>query len=449
MNIVEIILLITNIILIIAFIALALTVRKRSINSKAADNGELLDRLNAIENTLRVDIANSTNANANISNNAISNLGNSILSSVKISNDYQNEKLKELTQAFKSSVEANAAMQFDYNKQVQEMLFERRKESLEFERVLRQELDKKLTDINTVTSDRLNEVKEVVDEKLSKTINERFNSSFKAVADSLEAIQNGFKKMQELELGVTDLNKMLSNVKTRGVWGENTLDAILEEVLTPEQYERNVKIKDNGFVDFAIILPGKAKNNILLPIDAKFPIEDYMRVVEASEKCDKAALQKEVKNLENAVKKQAKSIADKYIQPPKTTDFALMFVPTESLYAEILKIAGLSEYLQRECRVVIVGPSTVTALLNSLQLGFKTLAIQKSSAEIWKMFVQFRKDFGMFTDILDKAQRKIEEVNKTIEEANKRTNVIRKKLDKVEKIAMPEDNEIELGENIL
>lgn len=458
----EIALIILNVIVLIGIITLFAFVKKSGNKGVKADNNDVLDRLNNIENTLRMDIANSTNATNSNSIKAISSIGDNIHNSVKTISEYQNKVIFELNENFKKSVEDNANMQYDYQKEIIGLFNAESKRNIEYERALRQELDRKLNELNTQTTNKLNEintttstklteindntnaklreVKEVVDEKLTKTINERFNASFDIVVKSLENINNGFKEMQELSLGVTDLNKMLNGVKTRGVWGENSLENILEEILIPEQYARNVNIKDNNLVDFAVMLPGKNNDKIYLPMDAKFPIEDYLRLVNANESCDREAVAREVKNLENAVKKQAKSIATKYIQPPKTTDFAIMYVPTESLYAEILKINGLTESIQRECRVVIVGPSTVTALLNSLQLGFKTLAIQKSSAEIWKMFVQFRKDFGMFTDLLEKAQKKIDEANTTIENATKRTSIIRKRLDKVEQIAMPDED---------
>ena len=307
------------------------------------------------------------------------------------------------------------------------------------ERTTRDVLDKKLTEIATVNTARIEEINKTVNEKLEKNINERFTSSFKVVSDSLNTINRGFEQMQELSMGVTDLNKMLSNVKTRGVWGENSLDAILEDILTSDQYAKSVNVQGNNLVDFAVTLPGKDRGNILLPIDAKFPIEDYYRVIEERQKGNAEAEERELKNLENTVKKQARSIRDKYIFPPKTTNFALMFVPTESLYAEILQRGDLAEKIQNENRVVVVGPTTISALLNSLQLGFKTLAIQKSSEEIWKMFNQFKKDFDNFSENLDKVQKKLTEASNVIGDTSRRSDIIRNRLDKVEQIQLVEE----------
>ena len=414
------------------------------------DNKEVVDRINNLENTIKMDIQSSTNFTSNTMIKTIDSIGNNINNTVKENSGYQTEKIVGLQNAFIKSVEDNRTIQLSESENIAKILVEQNERNIAGERELRQVLDtklteinndtkQKLTEINKDTAEKLTEVKQIVDEKLTSTINERFTNSFKIISESLNSITEGFKQMQDLSTGVTDLNKMLNNVKTRGVWGENTLDAILEDTFTPDQYSRSVNIKNNNLVDFAITLPGKDKNQILLPIDSKFPIEDYYRVVDASNSGDIELMQKEIKELEKAVKKQARSIRDKYIDPPKTTNFALMFVPTESLYAEILRINGLSESVQQEFRVVIVGPTTISALLNSLQLGFKTLAIQKSSEEIWKMFNQFRKDFALFTDNLEKIQKKLSEVNNTIEITTKRSSLIKDRLDKVENIQLIEE----------
>ena len=435
MSTLEIVLIVISVLLLLSLVAVVLASSKKKV---VTDNKAVLDRLNNIENGLKMDIQNATNHTGTVMVNTLSSIGKNINDTVTNSNKFQNEKLDALNNSFIRSVEENRAIEQANTEAVANILKDNNAQNIASERVLREVLDKKLTEINEDTKQKLTEVKQVVDEKLTSTINERFNSSFKIVNESLTNVLEGFKQMQDLSSGVTDLNKMLSNVKTRGVWGENTLDAILEDMFTVDQYGRSVNIQGNNMVDFAIKLPGKDKNEILLPIDSKFPIEDYYRLVEVEESGNKEQIEKQVKELANAVKKQARSIRDKYIVPPKTTNFAIMFVPTESLYAEILKINDLSESIQRECRVVIAGPTTISALLNSLQMGFKTLAIQKSSEEIWKMFNQFRKDFANFTDNLDKMQKKINEVSNTIEQTTKRSNLIRERLDKVEQIQIEE-----------
>lgn len=443
-----IVLLSVLIVLVLALIVLTIKFSKNRV--APTDNKEVVDRINTLENSLKMDIQSSTNFTSNTMIKTVDSLGNNINNTVKENATYQTEKIVGLHNAFVKSVEDNRTIQQNENESITKILAEQNERNIAGEREIRQVLDtklteisndtkQKLTEINNDTTQKLTEVKQIVDEKLTSTINERFNNSFKIISESLNSITEGFKQMQDLSTGVTDLNKMLNNVKTRGVWGENTLDAILEDTFTSEQYQRSVNIKNNNLVDFAITLPGKDKNQILLPIDSKFPIEDYYRVIDASNSGKVEQLNNAVKELEKAVKKQARSIRDKYIDPPKTTNFALMFVPTESLYAEILRINGLAESVQREFRVVIVGPTTISALLNSLQLGFKTLAIQKSSEEIWKMFNQFRKDFATFTDNLEKIQKKLMEVNNTIEITTKRSSLIKDRLDKVENIQFIEE----------
>ncbi len=447
-NTLIIVLLSVLIVLVVGLIVLVVKLSKKK--TDISDNKEVVDRINTLENSIKMDIQSSTNFTSNTMIKTVDSIGNSINNTVKENSSYQTEKIVGLHNAFIKSVEDNRVIQQNESEGIARILVEQNERNIAGERELRQVLDtklteinndtkQKLTEINNDTNQKLTEVKQIVDEKLTSTINERFNNSFKIISESLNSITEGFKQMQDLSTGVTDLNKMLNNVKTRGVWGENTLDAILEDTFTPDQYQRSVNIKNNNLVDFAITLPGKDRNQILLPIDSKFPIEDYYRVVDASNNGNTEQLNNAVKELEKAVKKQARSIRDKYIDPPKTTNFALMFVPTESLYAEILRINDLAESVQREFRVVIVGPTTISALLNSLQLGFKTLAIQKSSEEIWKMFNQFRKDFASFTDNLEKIQKKLSEVNNTIEITTKRSSIIKDRLDKVENIQFIEE----------
>lgn len=291
-----------------------------------------------------------------------------------------------------------------------------------------------LKEVREDNSKQLAEMRTIVDEKLSSTLNERLSQSFSLISERLEAVAKGLGEVKELSSGVTDLKKVLSNVKTRGVWGEVSLENLLDGILTKEQYIKNCNVTGKGSerVDFAIVLPGKNNDKVYLPIDVKFPTEDYQRLLEASEGNDLELVSKCMKGLENAIKEQAKSISKKYIDPPNTTDFAIMYLPTEGLYAEIIRIAGLAEELQNKYRIIPSGPSNTTALLNSLQMGFKTLAIQKSSYEVVKLFEEFKKDFRMFVTNLEKAKEQIGKANDTLEDATKRTNIIQRKLDKVE-----------------
>lgn len=279
----------------------------------------------------------------------------------------------------------------------------------------------------------LEKMRETVDEKLSATLESRFNQSFKIVNDRLEEINRTFGELQNLQTGVNDLNKIFKNVKTRGTWGEVALENLLSQILVPEQYQKQVRIKrgSEDMVDFCIVMPGKGDDEVLLPIDAKFPIEDYARLVEASERGDADGIESASKALANRVKGEAMSIRDKYVNPPKTTDFAIMYLPTEGLYAEIIKREGLVEEIQNKYRIVICGPTTICALLNSLQMGFRSVAVEKRSAEIGKLLQSFMSDFAKFEKYLKQTTDKIDAVKKSLEGAEARTRIIGKKLNKV------------------
>jgi len=282
-------------------------------------------------------------------------------------------------------------------------------------------------------------MRQTVDEKLQSTLNTRLDSSFKLVSERLEQVQRGLGEMQQLATGVGDLKRVLSNVKNRGGWGEVQLDNILEQTLTAEQYARGVKLRaDSGeMVDFAVRLPGRGDGDtpVWLPIDSKFPREDYERLLDAQEAGDVEAVRNSGNQLERAIRIQAKSISDKYIVPPHSTDFAVMFLPTEGLYAEIIRRAGLVDALQREHRVVIAGPTTVTALLNSLQMGFRTLAIEQRSSEVWSLLGAVKSEFGKFAGILEKAEKQINTVGKSLGDASRKTRTIERKLRGVESLS--------------
>lgn len=313
---------------------------------------------------------------------------------------------------------------------------------------IRYNVDRNLTDVRADNEKRLNEIRTMVEEKLTNTLNERLNQTFVAINERLDAVNKGLGEMQSLSAGVTDLRKVLSNVKTRGIWGEVSLENLLDGILTKSQYisQQNVSGFKNGeAVDFAIVLPGSGENSVYLPIDVKFPLEDYQRLVESSEKGDIAALQSAVVSIEKAIKLQAKKIKEKYINPPITTDFAIMYLPIEGLYAEVIKNPGLIEELQSKYKIIPAGPTTISAILNSLQLGFRTLAIQKSSKEVFDLLMQFKKDFNKFVENIDKAQRQVDDASKTLDDATKRSSLIMKRLGKVDAIAMLEEGE---GEGI-
>jgi DNA recombination protein RmuC len=290
-------------------------------------------------------------------------------------------------------------------------------------------------------SRKLEQMRSVVDEQLQSTLEKRLGESFKQVSERLEQVYKGLGEMRNLATGVGDLKKVLTNVKTRGTWGEIRLSHILEQILTPDQYEVNVATKKAGSerVEFAIKLPGQGSNKekiVWLPIDSKFPQEDYQRLLDAQESADKVQAEKSVKNLETRIKAEAKAIREKYIDPPNTTDFGIMFLPVEGLYAEVLRRPGLCDSLQRDYRIVVTGPTTLAALLNSLQMGFRTLAIEKRSSEVWELLGAVKTQFSKFGEVLAKTKKKLQEASNTIDKAEVRTRVISRKLSKVQELPL-------------
>lgn len=293
---------------------------------------------------------------------------------------------------------------------------------------------------------RLERMRETVDEKLHKTLEERLGKSFEMVTKQLLVVQKGLGEMQTIASGVGDLKKVLTNVKTRGVLGEIQLGNILEEIMAPEQYASNVKTKkgSDALVEYAVKLPGKTPDEkpVYLPIDAKFPQEDYIRLQSAYEAGDTAAVEVSLKALVQSVKKFAKEIAEKYIDPPNTTDFGIMFLPVEGLFAEVVRQPDTIAFLQREYKIVVTGPTTLAAMLNSLQMGFKTLAIQKRSSEVWKVLASVKKEFSTFGGVLEKAQKKINEANNEIENlVGTRTRMMQSKLRNVEQLELNSDSQ--------
>ena len=304
---------------------------------------------------------------------------------------------------------------------------------------LRKTIETQLRAIQEDSSRKLEQMRAVVDEKLQSTLEKRLGESFKQVSERLEQVYKGLGEMRSLATGVGDLKKVLTNVRTRGTWGEIRLSHILEQILTPEQYEINVATKKNSSerVEFAIKLPGQDSREekiVWLPIDSKFPQEDYQRLLDAQEAADKVQAERAVKNLENRVKVEAKAIRQKYIDPPNTTDFGIMFLPVEGLYAEVLRRPGLCDSLQRDFRIVVTGPTTLAALLNSLQMGFRTLAIEKRSSEVWELLGAVKTQFSKFGEVLAKTKKKLQEASNTIDQAQVRTRVITRKLSKVQEL---------------
>ena len=314
-------------------------------------------------------------------------------------------------------------------------------------------LDDNLKTLRNDNAEKLEQMRRTVDEKLHETLEKRLGDSFKLVSERLEQVHKGLGEMQTLAAGVGDLKRVLSNVKTRGGWGEVQLESILEQIFTPEQFSRSVATKPNSreMVDAAIRLPGRNADAsvVWLPIDAKFPREDYERLLDAQERADAEAAKTAGAQLERAVRLQAKSISDKYLAPPHTTDFGVMFLPTEGLYAEVLRRPGLADVLQREHRIVIAGPTTLTALLSSLQVGFRTLAIEQRSSEVWKILGAVKTEFGKFGDVLDKVKKKLDEASSQIEQTGVRSRAISKQLRGVEALPGNEADKLLAPDGVL
>lgn len=302
-----------------------------------------------------------------------------------------------------------------------------------FER-LKMTVEGRLTAIQADNASKLEEMRRTVDEKLHATLEQRLGESFKLVSDRLEQVHRGLGEMQSLATGVGDLKRVLSNVKTRGTWGEVQLSALLEQLLTADQFAANVATRpvSSERVDFAIRLPGKGDGAVVwLPIDAKFPIEDYQRLIDAQERGEMALVEEASKAIETRLKAEARSIRDKYVAPPHTTDFALLYLPTEGLYAEALRRPGLADTLQREWRVSLAGPTTLAALLNSLQMGFRTLAIEQRSAEVWAVLGAVKTEFGKFGEVLAHTKKKLDEASNSIAKAETRTRQLSRRLREV------------------
>ena len=410
-------------VLIAILILLIILVRRREI--KAQDFFTNLEKQQAhTERMVRDEFARNRQESAGSARLAREEIG----STLKFASDSQLKQMRELAGMQKDQLDS-------FSKQLLEMtqLNEKKFEAM------RMAIESQLRTLMEDNSRKLEQMRAVVDEKLQSTLERRLTESFKQVSERLEQVYKGLGEMRSLATGVGDLKKVLTNVKTRGTWGEIRLSHILEQILTPDQYSVNVATKksSNERVEFAIKLPGSDSHPekvVWLPIDSKFPQEDYQRLLDAQEAADKNLAEKSVKNLEVRVKAEAKAIREKYIDPPQTTDFGIMFLPVEGLYAEVLRRPGLCDSLQREYRIVVTGPTTLAALLNSLQMGFRTLAIEKRSSEVWELLGAVKTQFGKFGEVLAKTKKKLQEASNTIDQAEVRTRVITRKLGKVQEL---------------
>ncbi len=329
----------------------------------------------------------------------------------------------------------------DALKEMTRIIAEGQKESLKTSGENQEKLNAALTaavrNLQESNEKKLDQMRETVDEKLQSTLTKRLDSSFQAVGEQLQNVYKSLGEMKELAGGVSDLQRVLSNVKARGTWAEVQLGNILEQTLTREQYDQNVSTRNNNErVEYAIRIPSRDDDGsfVWLPIDSKFPQEDYVRLCDAAEKADKDGVEAASKALERVLKNEAKTIAELYIEVPKTTDFAIMFLPTEGLYAEVLRRPGLMEELQNKYRIMVCGPTTITAFLNTLRMGFRTLAIDKRAAEVWKVLGAAKTQYDKFEGILAKAKKKIDEAGSALDDAQHRNDMIRRKLNKVEEV---------------
>ncbi|MDE2591915.1 MAG: DNA recombination protein RmuC [Actinomycetales bacterium] len=349
-------------------------------------------------------------------------------------NSLEGSAKNQREEATESRVELQKSMNESIGKladQIRDLTEANSRKQIEMQNTMQVSLEK----MQKSNEEKLEKMRETVDEKLQGTLEKRLGESFKLVSDRLESVQKGLGEMQSLATGVGDLKRVLTNVKSRGTWGEVQLSRQLEDMLAPSQYESNVKTKagSNDLVEFAVKMPGRDEGeHIYLPIDSKFPQEDYERLLQAQESGDLEALDKATKAIEMAIKAQAKTISEKYIDVPHTTDFAIMYLPTEGLFAEVIRRPGLTNELQNKFRVQVTGPSTLSSFLNSLQMGFRTLAIEKSASDVWKILSAAKTEFHKYGQVWDKLQRQLETAQKTVADAKTRTNVIERKLKSVE-----------------
>lgn len=359
------------------------------------------------------------------------------------------EHLEESERRLRDEVRSTRQELNNALKEMNQTITDGQKESLKATGEHQEKLNATLTNavrgLQESNEKKLDQMRETVDEKLQSTLTKRLDSSFKTVGEQLQSVYKSLGEMKELASGVSDLQRVLTNVKARGTWAEVQLGNILEQTLTAEQYAQNVSIRGNREqVEFAVKIPSRDEDGtyIWLPIDSKFPQEDYARLVDAAEKADKDAAEAATKALERTIRTEAKTIADLYIDVPKTTDFAIMFLPTEGLYAEILRRPGLAEELQNKYRIMVCGPTTITAFLNTLRIGFRTVALDKRAAEVWKVLGAVKTQYDKFEGLLEKAKKKVEEAGNVLDDARHRNGIILKNLRNVEGIEATEATEL-------
>ena len=388
-----------------------------------------------------------TQSNVSVSNMLANYLGNAEKQTNGLI-DYMGRAMQQLAQAEKENADKTdevvgknlEAVKTEFKTGVADMRGDLGKQFTEIRQELAQQVDRmrgemreRLTEVRADNEKQLEKMRATVDEKLSETLNTRIQAAFQQVSERLDSVQKGFGEMRELTSSVGNLNRIFSNVKTRGNWGEVSLQSLLEQILAPEEYKTQFYVtpRSREAVDFAIVMPGQAGEEVYLPIDAKFPLEDYYRLLDASDDGDKAAVELARKALRDRVKSEARSINEKYIKVPRTTNFAVLYVPNEGLYAEILRDGSFASDLQTQYRVTVCGPTTISALLNSLQVGFTTLRIQKKSGEIIKLMQAVRTDFSRFTGLIDKIKKQAQTVVNTVEDIDNRNRILTKKLDKL------------------
>jgi DNA recombination protein RmuC len=415
-----------------ALVLLIVLIRRKPENAIADLQKDVIALMNTqqrLEGVLKDEITANRQETAQSARQARQELG----STLKMSSDSLQQRLADNIRVQKDQLDS-------FSKQLM-ALARLNEEKLE---TMRKTLETQLWSLQEDNTKKLEQIRATVDEKLQSTLDQRLGESFKQVSERLEQVYKGLGEMRTLASGVGDLKKVLTNVKTRGTWGEIRLSHILEQILTPEQFEVNVATRKNSNerVEFAIKLPGQDADQekiVWLPIDSKFPQEDYQRLMDARDAADKELAEKHIKNLEIRIKAEAKLIKDKYLEPPGTTDFGIMFLPVEGLYAEVLRRPGLCDTLQREHRIVVTGPTTLEALLNSLQMGFRTLAIGKRSSEVWQLLGAVKTEFGKFGQVLAKTKKKLKEAGHTIDQAEIRSRAIERKLKNVQDLSLTEN----------
>ena len=435
--------------------AIVIALMKRSASGGAFDGRALREEQKRDKEDIihEVDFVRKAISESNTqSNTAVTNmLGAYLDSAEKKTNgliEYMGKAMQQLAQAEKENADKTdevvgknlEAVKTEFKTGVADMRGDLGKQFTEIRQELAQQVDRmrgemreRLSEVRADNEKQLEKMRATVDEKLSETLNTRIQAAFQQVSERLDSVQKGFGEMRELTSSVGNLNRIFSNVKTRGNWGEVSLQSLLEQILAPEQYKTQFYVtpRSREAVDFAIVMPGQAGEEVYLPIDAKFPLEDYYRLLDASDDGDKAAVEFARKALRDRVKSEARSINEKYIKVPRTTNFAVLYVPNEGLYAEILRDGSFASDLQTQYRVTVCGPTTISALLNSLQVGFTTLRIQKKSGEIIKLMQAVRTDFSRFTGLIDKIKKQAQTVVNTVEDIDNRNRILTKKLDKL------------------